>query len=481
MDRKRVVSSVSWQMLNKVCSFGMNFIIQIILARMIIPEDFGNLAILNAVIGMANIFVESGVSVALIRKKDLDGADIFTTQVISMFTALFFCVVLVAFSIPIANYYQYPDLAKPLCMISIVLIFNSLNSVFSSLLTREMEFKKLFVRTVLVLPVSGFVGSFLAYKGYGIWALVIYQICTSGLNSIVFVAYLKNRLVPKFSLKKAKEIYSFGIKILLSGIVNGIYDSIRTLIIGGKYSKGELAYYDRAYTYSRYSVQIVNTTITSVALPLFSKQQDTLVELKNSARRIVGFSAFVMFPVLVGLASISRPFIMLLLTEKWEPCIPFFIIFCFLRMPGVITEIDMQMFYSIGRSDIALKYSVLSLLLNICTLYFVFPYGVIAISINMLVIEIITSIVIMITSSYVTGYSVKEKINDLFRPILNSLLMLLFEWALIRFISFPNLLVQLVVQIITGFFLYFLFSHLLHDTNIGLIKRILVSVVKKGE
>lgn len=476
-DKNKVIVAVSWQMLNKICSFGMNIIIQIVLARLIVPEDFGSLAILNAVIGFATIFVESGASTALIQKKELDGQDIFTAQLISVVVAVAFCGILIFAATPIAEYYNSPDLAKPLCVISVVLIFNSFNSVFSALLVREMEFKKLFFRTVTVLPISGTIGILLAYKGLGIWALVLYQICTTALNSLVFALFSRTKFTFKFSWEKAKQVYSFGIKILLSGIVNSIYDTVRTLVIGGKYSKADLAYYDRAYTYSRYTVQIVNTTITSVALPLFSKQQDSVDTIKNSARKIIRLSAFVMFPVLTGLAAISKPLIITLLTEKWEACIPFFIIFCFLRIPGVITGVDMQTFYAIGRSDMVLKYSIVTLALNIVSLYFVLPYGVLAIAMNTLLVELIVAMIVMGVSAKLIGYSIKEKIEDLWKPIAGCVILLLIEYAVARIINVSNLL-QLLIQIIIGGCVYSFAMMLFRDRTAVMIKDIIIERIR---
>ncbi len=479
--KNKLISAVSWQMRNKVCSFGMNIIIQIVLARLIAPEDFGSLAILNAIIGFATIFVESGVSTALVQKKDLDGQDIFTAQMISIAVAMLFCGVLIVAANPVAAYYNAPTLATPLCVISVVLIFNSINSVFSALLTRDMEFKKLFFRTVTVLPVSGAIGMILAYKGFGIWALVIYQISTVALNSLVFVIFSHTRLVFRFSWRKAKQIYSFGIKILLSGIVNSVYDTIRTLVIGGKYFKTELAYYDRAYTYSRYTVQIVNSTITSVALPLFSKQQDSLEVIKNFSRRIIRMSAFVMFPVLTGLAAVSRPLILTLLTEKWEACIPFFTIFCFLRIPGVITGVDIQSFYAIGRSDIVLKYSILTLVLNITSLFFVLPYGVLAIAINILVVEIVVSIVIMVISANLIRYSVREKIEDLWKSIINCMILFIVEWMISKALVNTNSITQLIIQIVFGVCIYICVAVIIKDQNIILIRDLLSDKIGRNK
>lgn len=476
---QKVASSVSWHILNRICTFGMNFVIEIVLARLVAPEDFGNLAILNAIVGFAYIFVDSGVSTALVRKKKLDGSDIFTAQIISIGTAAIFCIGLVLLSKPIASYYKANELVNPLRVVSIVLIFNSINSVFSSLLIREMEFKKLFLRTVIVLPLSGAIGIGMAYRELGIWALVFYKISQAGLNSIVYFAFSKEKITPTFSIKKAKEMYTFGIKILFTGIVNSVYDTIRTLVIGGMYSKADLAYYDRAYTYSRYTVQIANSTISTVALPVFSRKQDVIDDLKNSSRKIVSFSVFFMFPLLTLLACLSRPIILVLLTNKWENCIVFFTLFCILRFPGIVTAIDMQTFYAIGRSDIVLKYSILNLLINIVSLLFVLPYGVLAIAVNTVVVEYIVSIIIAIISSHTIGYTVMEKIQDLWRPTIGCIAIIALETIFASIINIKNIYFQLVSQLVLAIVTYYFVEKILKDKNLRLSRQIMLEFIKK--
>lgn len=466
--REKIINSLSWQMINKVCSMGMNLMIQIILARLVEPKEFGKLAIITTVITFLNIFVESGISTALIQKRELQAEDAYTVQMISLAIAFVMCCILIGAAPAIGRFYNSEDLIFPLRVLSILLVFNSINSVFTALLIRELEFKKMFIRTVISVPISGLLGIILAYLGYGIWALAIYQLVNAAITSAILVFTSDIKFLGRISIKRAKEIYSFGSKILFTGIVNSFYDTVRTMLIGHKYSKSELAYYDRAYTYSRYSVQIVNTSIANIILPVFSKKQDERQELKDLARKAVGLSAFVMFPVLVGLAAVAKPLFFVFLTAKWEASIPFFIVFCFLRIPGVITSIDKQLFFSIGRSDIVLKYSILALLLNIGLLYFVLPFGVLAIAVNTMIVEWLMSLVLMVFSSKLIGYSIKEKIEDLWKPMLNSAVMFLAIYACFSFGNI-NMYKLLLIQTIVGIITYIGMSCITRNENLKVI------------
>lgn len=464
--------SVSWQFLNYLCSFGMNFVIQIVLARLIAPEEFGALAILNTIIFFADIFVQSGISTALVQKKELRSCDIFSAQIISGLTACLFVFLLLGGAPYIAGAFKMESIRLPLQVMAITLIFNSINSIFSSLLIRRMAYKKLFFRTVIVLPVAGFVGIFLAIHQYGLWALVAYQLTAAVLNSFVYVVNCEDKIEFRFSRTGVKEMYSFGVKVLFTGIINSIYDTVKTLVIGGFYSKSDLAFYDRGQTYSKYTVQIAHSMISSVALPILSQVQDSRETVIASSRKIVGFSGFIMFPLLLGVAAVSRPFILVLLTDKWSSAIPYLIIFCLIRMPGIITMVDKQMFFSIGRSDIILKYTFLSLVLNLVSLIIVIPYGVLAIAINTLVIEIIVSIIIAVMGSRIVGYTVKDKIIDLWKPFCNSLAM----FAVIMLVDHClviNNIALIVIEFVLGASVYFGMALLTKDENFDRVKGVL--------
>lgn len=213
-----------------------------------------------------------------------------------------------------------------------------------------MMFQTMFVRSLLATPISAVIGITMAYLGCGVWALICY-VLSNILAIVIFMNMLPEiRLRLGFSKQSAKALYSFSLKILGTNLVSAGGDTIRTMTIGKVYKPATLAYYDRAYTYSGLVTQVVNTSISSVLLPVFSRSQDDKSHIKEMARRSVSMSAFVMIPVLLLVALVSKPLILIVLTDKWLPCAPFLSLFCLLRIPGIITSVDKQVYLSLWKA-----------------------------------------------------------------------------------------------------------------------------------
>lgn len=477
LTRKKIIHSLSWQMLNRIFSIIVNFAVQIVLARFIDPEDFGSLAIMTTVVNFAGIFVEAGISTAVIQKKDIDDADIFTVLMISISAAFAAYIILFLAAPVIAGYYRMEQISIPLRVLSTVTLFQSVNSVYTAVYIRNLEFKKLFFRSFIVSPVSGAAGIYLACGGYGVWALVISQLLNCGLTSFLLVFSSGIKLKYDFSLSRAKEIYSFGGKILLTSIIDSFYDTVRTMLIGLRYTKEELAYYDRAYTYSMYVSQFLNMSVSNVLLPLLSRKQDSQTEVRNISGKVSGLAGFCFFPLFMGLAAISESLIICVFGSKWHSLVPFFMVFCFLRMFGAVYNIDVQVFYSLGRSDIVLKYSIGFMILNFITLYFAIPYGVFAIALNRLAAEFVKAVFIMIISARLTGDSFQNKIRDIRKALLNSLIMFLAVFMISKSsIARPLLL---MIQVFTGMIIYAALSYLSGDENMKYLIKIVRESTKK--
>ena len=259
------------------------------------------------------------------------------------------------------------------------------------------------------------------------------------------------RLKLGFSLKSAKELYSFSLKILGTSLISSGGDTLRTLVIGKQYSQDQLAFFDRGLNYSGMVTQVINTSISAVVLPVFSRKQDDINDLKQSARRFVRMSAFVMMPTLVLVALLAKPLVMIILTEKWLPCAVFLSLFCLLRIPGVITSCDKQVYYALGKSNVGLYYEALLLATNILSLIIMLPYGIMAVAVCFTIVEYIGNSALLIVSSKVYGYTIKERLVDLAKPILNTGIMALVVFLPTLFIDalWPLLLVQLTVSIVS--------------------------------
>lgn len=478
MTSTSVLSSLIWKIAERFIVQGLGIAIQVLLARLLLPEDFASLAIINAIVVYLGIFVQSGLSVAVVQKKELTDLDTSTLVTISLLVAFFLYILLFLFAPVISDYYHIGDLVWPIRVMGVALFLYSFNSIQTGLLQRKMKFRTIFMRSMLATPLSGIIGVVMAALGYGVWALICYS-----LSNILLVVLFMNlipelRLKPGFSLKSARNLYSFSIKIIGTNLISSGGDTLRTMTIGKVYTPKQLAFYDRGYTLSSLVTQVVNTSISSVILPVLSKQQDDVNTLRNMARRSVSMSAFVMIPILLLVAVISKPLIMLVLTEKWLPCAIFLSIFCILRIPGIITSVDKQAYYALGKSQIGLYYEIALLAANIAMLFCLLPYGVLYIAIGYTVIEYLGNMSLCIISKCVYHYTIKDRIHDLYKPAMNGIIMMAACYSL----SFLGLsaLATMMMQLLMGAIIYLGLSIATRDANMNEIKSIILKIKKHG-
>lgn len=476
ISRNKVVNSLWWKMLERLFTQGINLVVQIILARLLLPEDFGSLAIIVAITNFAAIFVQSGLGTAIVQKADLGEKDVETLFTASLGIALVLYVGLFIGSFWIASYYNSPNLIWPLRIQSLGLFLSAINAIQTALLARKMSFKTLFFRSVLAVPIAGAVGIVMAYRGFGLWALVVHNLTNMFVVVLVMRIGAKIPIKIGFNLDSAKQLYSFSGKILLTNLVSGAGDTIRTMVIGKEYTRQDLSYYDKAYTYSNYVTHIVIGTIQSVILPVFSRSQDNVDIMKAMARRSVGISAFIMFPVLFWVAASSESLVLLLLTDKWASCIPFLMVFCFLRSCGCITTIDKQVYYALGRSDIGLFYEIAFLVINISVLIITVNMGIMAVAIGCLIIELVGTFAIYYVSSRIYGYSLVERIKDLLLPFINSVCVFITCWG-ITLLNLGNL-ATLLLQAATGIVVYYIMVRITKDSNCIYLKDIVITTLK---
>lgn len=477
ISSKVIYSSLGWKMFERICSQGINLAIQIILARLLVPADFGALAIILSIINFAGIFVQAGFATAIIQKKDIDDKDINTLLTASLFIALILCLALNILSPYISNAYDSPQLKWPLRVLSLILILNAINSVQTAILSRKMKFRQIFLRSIIAVPLSGIIGIVMAYYGFGLWALVTFTL-TNVLFTVIIMSFFSDyRLKIGFDPIRFKQMFAFCGNILMSSLVCGFGDTLRTLTIGKKYNQDDLAFYDKAYTYSSYFTQIITSSITSVLLPVFSRTQDNMDELRSKTRRSVRVTAFYIIPFLTIIITISSPFVHLLLTEKWMPCVPFLVVFCVLRIPGCLASIDKQVYFALGNSRINFFYECGLLVANVSMLFLTVPLGVMQIALGYLAVEILGCLTIFIVSSKVYGYSLLMRIQDIWRPIVSSVVLYM-VFSLPVFTLQSDLLTMLIKGI-GGILVFLLIETILRDDNIQYIMNVVKQQINK--
>ena len=326
---KSSVSAFLWKLLERFGVSGTQFVLQIILARLLDPEHYGVLSIMIIFTTLANVFVQNGFNTALIQNKDVKEEDYSSVLWVSLgiagvlYAALFFAAPL------IGSFYEMPDIVFPFRVLALMLFPGALNSVQLAKVSKEMDFRKVFTSNLVAVIVSGVAGVVIALQGGGVWALVAQTLINVVMACIVMAFTVKLKLRFICQLDRVGILLSFGWKLLVSGLIETLYQDIRSLVIGKKYDSETLGYYNRGKQFPQFIINAVNGAVQSVMLPMMSAQQDDKSKVKTTMRTSIMTSAYIIFPMMAGLAGVAAPMVSLLLTDKWLPCVPYLQIYCF--------------------------------------------------------------------------------------------------------------------------------------------------------
>jgi len=357
--RKGLGKSFAWKLLERFGTSGVHFVLQIILARLLDPEHYGVLSIMVIFTTLANVFVQQGFNTSLIQNKDVTEEDYSSVFWVSLGIATVLYMAIFWGAPWIAVFYEMPDITVPLRVLALMLFTGALNSVQVAKISREMDFHKVFVSNIGGSLMSGIVGIIIAYMGGGLWALVAQSLLSSAVACLVmrFTVKLKLRLVC--NLARVKVLFAYGWKLLMSSLLDTLYQDLRSLVIGKKYNSDTLGYYNRGKNFPQFIISAVNGAVQSVMLPAMSAEQDDSKRVKDLMRTSITMSAYVIFPVMAGLAAVASPLVRLLLTDKWLPCVPYMQIYCFSLAFYPVHSCNLQAINAVGRSDIFLKLEII--------------------------------------------------------------------------------------------------------------------------
>lgn len=457
-SNSQILYSLFWKFMERGGTQGIQFIVQIVLARLLTPEQFGTIAIVMVFINLAQVFVQSGFNTALIQKKDADEVDFSSIFYLSIgLSAILY--VIIYFSAPmVAIFYNEPDLTPVLRTISFTLFAGAFNSIQNAYVSRNLLFKKLFKSSLGAILISGIFGIIAAYQGLGIWALVIQQLINQFTVTIIMWFTVKWRPVYLFSFSKVKALFSFGGKLLISSLLNVLYMELRTLIIGRIYTPSTLGYYNRGQQFPKILVSNIDGSIQSVMLPALSAQQDNQIRVKEMMRRAIVSSSFLVFPMMIGMAVVAESLIKIVLTDKWLPSVPFMQIFCISYSLMPIQTANLQAINAMGRSDIYLKLEVLKKTIGLIILAISLPFGVYAIALGQVINSITSSFINAYPNKQLLNYSFKEQWLDIIPSLFISILMgaIIYQFKYLKISDFQIILLQMIIGVI----LYLLFAKL---------------------
>ena len=476
---KAIVTSLFWKFMERCGTSGVQFVTSIVLARLLLPEDFGLIALVMVFITLANVFVQNGFGTALIQKKDADDLDfssVFYASLLivaGLYAILFFTAPLVA------NFYDHPELTTIVRILSLTLFFGALNSIQEAYIARNMLFKKLFWRSLGALVPSAAIGITCALKGFGVWALVIQQLCDVFLMCVFMWFTVKWRPQLQFSFERVKGLLSFGWKLQVSGLIDTGYIKLQDLIIGKIFSPAILGFFSRGEIFPLAIISNVNTTIQSVLLPALSAAQDNRAHVKQMMRRAVTASSLVIFPIMAGIAALAKPMVLVLLGEKWLPCVPFIQIFCFSYAFWPVHTSNLSAINAVGRSDIFLKLEILkkSFCLIVLILFIYFFRTPIGVASSGFVTTIVCCFINAFPNKKLLNYGYFEQIRDIAPAFVLSLVM---GYGLYRLTILDiHPIIQLVLYTLLGASFYFGVAKLLHFESLDYLKATLMETIKK--
>ena len=477
--------ALAWKLLERFGVQGVQFILQIVLARLLTPEHYGALAIMIIFTNLANVFIQSGFNTALIQKKEVDERDYSSVFWVSLLIAGVLYVTIFFLSPVIAAFYETPEIVGPFRVLGLMLFPGAFNSIQLAKVRRELNFKKVFISNIAGIIIAGGVGIAIALLGGGLWALVAQTLLSITVTCLVMILTVK--WIPKLicDFKRVGVLLRFGWKLLISSLIDVLYQDIRSLVIGKKYDSGTLGYYSRGKQFPQFIINAVNGTVQAVMLPVLSKEQDDRTKLRLTMRASIVVSSYVIFPIMMGLAVVASPLISILLTDKWLPAVPYMQIYCFSLAFTPIHSCNLQAINAVGRSDIFLKLEIIKKVIGISSLVIaVFCFNSpIAIAMTGVFTTIISCFINAYPNKKLINYSYFEQMKDIIPSLLVTILMGACAYA-ITFIGLENWL-TFIIQIVVGIVAYIAFSALFKLEGfkfiVGQVKNILNKKKIKNE
>jgi O-antigen/teichoic acid export membrane protein len=432
---------------------GLQFIIGIVMARLLLPEQFGLIGMLTIFMAVAQSFLDSGFGAALIQKRDASQAD---TSSIFYFNILigFMAAGLLCIIAPwIAAFYNQPILTPLMRALSLTIVINSFGLIQNTMITKQINFKTLTKVSLFAGVLSGIIGISMAASGFGVWSLVIQQI--SGTFFVTVSLWFLNEWRPSlvFSLHSLREMFGFGSRVLASGLMSTIFDNIYLLVIGKLFSAAELGFFTIAKRFGEFPSLHLTWMVGRVTFPVFSTIQDNPARLKRGLKKAITTLVLVNFPLMLGMVVIARPLVLALLTEKWAPCIPYLRLICLGGLLFPLNWLNNNVMLAKGRSDLSLRLEIIKKVLIVINIVVTWRWGIMAMICGQIVISILSYYLNSYYNGILVGYSIKEQLIDLSSYLVAPILMGLVVYG-VGYLPFSNIWSLLLIQVFTGFVVY---------------------------
>jgi len=451
-NNNKIVSSLGWKLLELGGTQGIQAVVSIILARILSPDEVGTIGLITIFITIANTFVQSGFATALIQKKDVEDDDFSSVLWVSLAFAVIMYAILYVCAPLVADFYEMPILTDLLRVTGIILFPGALASIQTSYVSRNMQFRKLFIGSLIAVIISGVIAIAMAIKGFGVWAMSAQQIIYWFALMIIMLFLIKWKPRLTIAFDRVKEFLNFGWKILAAGLLDTIWTNIYGLVIGKKFSAAELGGYNRGEQFPKLIATNLGTAVQSVMLPAYSKVQDEKETLRTMLKATITYSGFILCPMMAGLIAIAKPLISLLLTDKWLFCVPYMQILAVSYSLWPIHTANLQAVNAQGRSDLFLKIEIIKKISGIIFLCISIRFGIIAILVLKTVNEFVCAWLNASPNKKLLDYGFGKQLKDMLPSYICSAIMCIAALA----VSLTGLsgILLLLVQIIVGVAVY---------------------------
>lgn len=450
---KKTVKGVMWSSVERFSMQGVHFFVTLILARMLTPDDFGLIGMLLVFIAISQSLIESGFSLALIRKQDRNDVDNSTVFYFSVITSLFVYLLFYAIAPWVSLFFHEPQLTELMRVLCVVIIFNSFSIIQRVLFTALIDFKTQAKATTIAAILSGIVGIVCAYKGAGVWALVIQYLANSFLNTVLLWYYSSWRPLLVFSWKSFKELYLFGFNLMLVGVLETLYQNSYQIFIGKFFSAASLGHFTQAKTIANFPSNNLSGVIGRVTYPIMSTIQDDNARLSEVYRRLARIIAFGVFPLMCGLAALSVPTIHFLIGSKWHFAAILMVPLSFSFMFYPIHAVNMNVLQVKGKSKLYLKSEIIKKVISIAFLVGTIPFGIVVMCYG----RIVSSILTLLVNMFYTSREVKISLFTLIRDLLPTMALSFLMFGIVIFVTYglENDYAQLCVGVFVGILFYF--------------------------
>lgn len=450
--KSQMTSGMIWKFAERFAAQGVSFVVSMVLARILMPEDYGAVAIINIFISIADVFLSSGLNTSLIQKRDADDLDFSTIFYLNLGLSLALYLVLFGTAPFIAQAYDMPILKSTIRVFALRIPVSAFQVIQVAYISKKMQFKKFFFATITGTILSAVVGIAMAIKGMGVWALIGQYLTNTVIDTMMLWATVK--WIPKkmFSIKAAVPLIKYSWKVMMTDLLGTLCNNLGDFIIGAKYNSANLAYYTKGKQLPQLFRTNIYTTLISVLFPGIAAVNDNMITVKKITRKSVRIMAYIVFPISLGLMAAGDTIIEVLFTEKWLPMLPYVYVMCVETIISVPATIALQPIKAVGRSDLMLKSEIIKKIFFMISTVVAMNYGVFAIALTVPANTLLDLTINTIINKKNINYSIFEELSDCFTAFTLSLMMA----AIVVFIGKIelNIYVKVVIQILTGVLSY---------------------------